>query len=259
MPTDQLPRLPPTADGGEAMTDRGLVALTLVVVVTMAVFSGGMSQSLLHDSEVVTATIDVGTADPAINTGPPERGPQNVSQPDDRERACENAASETIDEENQSDGIAIRFDPGNRTVDAGNETEYRVLVEGASDNITSYYLGFTLCDPSVATLEGFDHWHVTDSSQDNESVTDDLLEVSNGYGSDYPTTSDGDIILGTITVAGNASGEVEIGVADVKNDIRDDGAERYNITATDEASLTVTAPETGSGEGDDSRDNENES
>ncbi len=241
------------------MTDRGLVALALVVVVTMAVFSGGMSQSLLHDSEVVTATINVGTVDPAINTGPSELGLHNVSQQHDGNQTCENAASETIDEDSRGEGVAIRFDPENRTVGVGNETEYRVLVEGASDNITSYYLGFTLCDPSVATFEGFDHWHVTESSTHNVSVTDGTLEVSAGYSSDYPTSSDGEIILGTITVAGNASGQVELGVADVNDDIRDVEAKRYNITAADEASLTVTARETGSDEGDDGPDGENDS
>jgi len=248
-------------------TKQKLIALSLATFMLMSVLSGGATFAVLSDSYLVTANLspagNVNVAPSPVNVGssPVNVGssPVNVgSGPSVESTTTEDSNSEACGigdtlhngsaSENPGD-VSILLEPTNQSIDAGNSTEYEVIVEGASRNITAYTLDFALCNPSVATFENYTHEHVDGMKPE---VSQDSIEVSVGVGDQI----DGRFraVLGTITITGNSSGQTRLGIVNVKEDgiqnVRyyeeESGkSQTYNITSTSTVEVKVNESESG--------------
>jgi len=236
------------------MTDRKLFSLVAVVFLVVATLSGGATVAVLSDGASVTTVIEFGNA--AAGNAPgggnaPVLVTANVAEPSGSTTDATDGA-DTADVQASGDGptlsttsndsVTVSVQPVDRTVDAGDETTYELVVTGATDGIGSYEVSLALSNASVATFENFTYAH--DSVMRSRNVSDDEIVVGAGMADDL---NGSEIILGTITVsAGPADGQTDIGVA------RDDGspaanvlkggssATYYDVNATRNGTLTVS-------------------
>lgn len=212
-----------------------VAVLCLATLVAFTAFTGGFySYGLFSDSGTATASFrsaaNFGTAG---NTGPGYAYAGN-----------QGSGSLTAAGNQPGRPVSITLEPltaesGNRHVAVGEETAYRVVVTGATNNITAYNLKFALSDPAVANFESFTHVEAADTT--NKTVTGGEIVASAGIGDLHGIEGPG-VYLGTIVVAGNSTGRTTLEVVGVdEGTVRlvDDQPEVYNITSVDTRVLIV--------------------
>ncbi len=138
--------------------------------------------------------------------------------------------------------VDVSLDPANQTVDPGEQVTYEVVVEGATDGIGAYTMTIELGDASVATVEAFEHER--EPMFDNTEVTNDSVDVSVGMGAN---TIDGaaEIVLGTVTVAGDGDGETPVAFAGGADGVAvsNESGDQYDVASATGGTLTVDWPE----------------
>lgn len=217
-----------------------LVAVAMSVFVLMVAVSGGVTFAVLSDSHTVSVELPAGGGNASVNA---TATPTPAAGVDTASTDCGIGGTQHSDSGNGQD-ISIVLEPSDdRSIAVGERVEYDIYVRGATDNVGGYNLNFTLCDPQIATFENFTH--TKNSRYHDTSLSLDEVVASGGNG-----TADGIVgpvvYLGTLTVAGNSTGQTGLGVTDV-----DDGHVRvinpagpaYNITSTDTTVLTVEEAE----------------
>lgn len=235
-----------------------VAALAVLAAVTAGVATGpGLSVAFLSDGEAVGLSVSAaGDPDvarvcspgstPGVSSLAAVAGSQSSTTVGTHEGNEPDAGGVPTAEE--AGGSVVYLDPvGGRTIDVGTTVEYDVVLRGATEGIISYDLSIGLSNPSVAAFEGFDHHEFTRSST-TETESGIVFDVSAGMGSEVPTAVDTDheVVLGTVTLAGTASGETDIELANESGHtltVYDNSTETqaYDIDTTRGSELTIVA------------------
>lgn len=221
------------------MIERKFIPLVVAVFVLTAGISGSATLAVLSDSETVNVQISPDGVNATVVDNATAPTEENLN-----ETETQNTTEVTIED---VDGLVVALDPGDRTIDAGERTEYDVYVKGATEGIVSYDLTLELSDSSVASFEDFDHL----SGVNTTNITDDgdRIEASAGLEEAITNMSEDDkVVLGTVTVAGDGDGMTSLEFVDegsheltVAKDTNDTDNLYYEVGAMEGGDLTVTS------------------
>lgn len=189
------------------------------------------------------------TSEKAGNTESQERGTGDRTPTTDEGSADTNTEKSAKKEGGSStekrDGLTVRFEPRTQTIKEGEEATYEIVVAGAVDDIAGYFLKVRLSDSSVATFESFEH--AFDPEAHDETITDDVIDVSAGFANAISVV--GEIKLGTLTIVGDEAGRTELRTRNSAENLRIISAATddivYDINGAGDGELTVVT-ETGS-------------
>jgi hypothetical protein len=148
------------------------------------------------------------------------------------------AADATLQVEEVS--VDVGLTPADQAVGVDGQTSYDVVVEGPTEGISAYTMMLELDNASVATVEGFEHTH--DPMFEDTSVTADSVNVSAALG-DSPIEGSEEVVLGTLTVSGQAEGTTDLAFVEESLEIAlaDDSVSAYSTGTVTDGSLQVTA------------------
>lgn len=135
-----------------------------------------------------------------------------------------------------SDTQSVSIVPAAQNVSAGATGTYDIVIDGVNNGVGAYTYEISTNDTTVATISEFtpggDPGTVeTNITSDGSAVTVDAALAD--------TANTGEVTIGTVTIAGETSGDAAI-AADVET-IGDEAGNAYDISAVSNASITVTA------------------
>lgn len=136
--------------------------------------------------------------------------------------------------------VDVSLEPANQTVETGEEAAYDIVVEGPTQGISAYMMTIELGNASVATVEAFEHAH--SPAFDETNVTADGVSVSAALG-DNTIPAGEEVVLGTLTVSGQAAGVTDVALDDesVEITLDDEEVTPYAVGTVTDGSLEVTA------------------
>lgn len=137
----------------------------------------------------------------------------------------------------QSSGITVTLEPVDETVDAGEQTTYEVVVNGATDGINGYEMSIALGNATVATFDDWSDEH--DPSFPNTEVSPDQINISAAMGNGIAGADE--IVLGTFNVTGETAGDTALEFVDGASgvEVTDGNDDPYTVDSATDGSLTV--------------------
>jgi hypothetical protein len=194
--------------------------------------SAAMGNNIIPGSDrIVLGTITLG-GQTIGKTDISVRGDVDVSDRNDRRYSVQGTSGDTLEVVNEIDA---RLSPTSQSVDAGTTTTYDVVVDGATGGIGAYETTLSLSDSSVASFESFEYAH--DPLFDDTAVNDSQLTISAAMGDNVIAGAE-QLTLGTVTVAGEASGQADISFASepIASNVDD---RKYSVGTTTGAGVEV--------------------
>ena len=129
---------------------------------------------------------------------------------------------------------AVSLSPSDDLVAVNGTTTYDVVVENADGGVGAYSLALSVDDGQIATIE--------DVSVDEDAMSDVQVSADGSSASAdvalLDTEQTGSVTVATVTVAGEADGETEIGLE--MSSLGTESGEAYDVTAENGATLTVS-------------------
>lgn len=173
-------------------------------------------------------TVSLQTATDELTVGNHSYG---VRTPDD-------TVSGEVEVADPSTAVNVSIAPETKTVDAGDNETFTVVLDGATDGLQGATLSVNLTNGTVGSITdvsvvGSPTLQSTSISADNDSVA-----VEAGYAS-QPRAGNDALDLVTVTVEGAAAGETAVTVQVGR--LTDADAADYTVTGTTPATLTVNA------------------
>lgn len=189
--------------------DKRMVYAVVLVSILAATLSGGITAAILSDTSTqttsITASENVSDNETITSSTIPTATPAEK----------EPSSSQQIKEE----GLTVSFEPEKQSITVGKKAAYDVVLEGATDGINGYSLTVELTNSSVATFRDFEHAH--DPRSHSETVENDKLHTSAGMTDTIQGRQS--IILGTVILSGNVSGQTELAI------VAEDGTEKIDV------------------------------
>jgi len=129
---------------------------------------------------------------------------------------------------------AVSLSPSDDLVAVNGTTTYDVVVENADGGVGAYSLALSVDDGAIATIADVsadeDAMSDVQVSADGSSATADVALLD--------TEQTGSVTVATVTVAGEADGEADIGLE--MSSLGTESGDAYNVTAENGATLTVS-------------------
>ncbi|MFD1686728.1 PKD domain-containing protein [Halobellus litoreus] len=129
---------------------------------------------------------------------------------------------------------AVSLSPSDDLVAVNGTTTYDVVVENADGGVGAYSLALSVDDGEIATI--------TDVSADEDAMSDVQVSADGSSASAdvalLDTEQTGSVTVATVTVAGEADGEAEIGLE--MSSLGTESGDAYDVTAENGATLTVS-------------------
>jgi len=189
------------------MIERKYVSVFVAAFVLAAATSGAATVAVLSDSQTVSVQLEPGNV--SVSMG--ENATENVTT---NTETVETVSTDDVDglivalePTNGTETDETRLEPEEQTIGTAEQTQYDVVVKGASDGIYSYTLSVKLTDDSVASIEGFEHKY--SSEYDNTTIGDDSITIS-ASPEDPPLDGKDEFKLGTVTVNGSSAGQTDL-------------------------------------------------
>jgi len=210
------------------MIERKHVPVLVAVFVLAAAASGVGTVAVLSDSQTVSVSIQSGNVTATMV---------------ENQTASANTTGEVITIE-EVNGTIVALEPVDKTASTGETVEYDLVVKGASEGISGYYLNVQLGDSSVATFKHFEpsyseNFAYTPNMTDGTvSVDDDAVLIAAGTTDSLNYTSTDEYTLGTIVLGSESQGQIDLNITGTTNVI-DENNTAYNISVRRNGTLTV--------------------